>query len=412
MEKVTLTPAYARLYADDYLQEFGKDQYGEMQIAQAQLDAHTDWRTVSSTMAVLPIDSHLHAELLLSRPENTIPRELLHDTADHAGLILQYQGEESCLRACALPSLLNTIGVSGPVFSRLTKEQLAVALSALLTGARKTSKIMLRAGKASAVLSSQYEYMPITGLLQICGSLEEKFGKSNFLGGNISHSLTMAKFEYPQATKAVTDTYNNILASFGKPLSSSLTPVVEFRSSDTSGDAAKLITFLSRDGMLIPLGGFNVIHIPPQDYHSDGTRKTCMERFQEETALLFSRTIFDIEQNLPAMLATSIHYPGNTFVGLCKYANIPQKWGGIIEEEVRAAYPDGDPCSFLDIYEALVSVTTEARNAGISPCSLRMMELEEGICKILAKHSCWKQYDLPGTVAWSTVSSRAKAVRG
>ena len=126
-----------------------------------------------------------------------------------------------------------------------------------------------------------------------------------------------------------------------------------------------------------------------------------MDKFREEAALLFSKMEYDIDTELPKMLDTKIDYPGNTFVGLCKYALIPQKWGGLVEEEVRMSYPDGSDCCFLDIYEALASCTAKAVEGGFEPFSQRVLDLEEGISKVLRNRSSWKKYDLPGTVAWS-----------
>ena len=141
----------------------------------------------------------------------------------------------------------------------------------------------------------------------------------------------------------------------------------------------------------------------------NGVRLTPMEKFREETQTLFSKMEYDIADLIPKMLATSINHPGNTFVGLCKYAGIPQKWGGLIEEDIRADWPDMSGCTFLDIYEELTRSTALAIRDGLEPHSKRILTLEEGIAKVAKNRSSWKKYDLAGTVVWSVAKSLSNA---
>ena len=395
-----------KLYQDDYLACFtGDAQYADMKQAQAELETESSWEDGVSGFAVKPLATPMDAELVFTDPLNTIPKEILLDTADNAGIMLTYQGKEICLRSCALPSLQTTAGITGPGLGRAEKQDLATGLTAFLASARGSSKVLNRVGKVAAVLSAQYEWMPISSLLEVCDELEQQLGIPRFIGGSVSHALTVAQYEFPDAAQQITADYNNILTAYGYPQTKMMMPVVEFRASDTSGEAAKLLTYLKTGGVMLPIGGFSVVHIPPKEYHANGLRLTCMDKFRQEAATVYSKMQYDISDSLPKMLETKISYPGNCFVGLCKYANVPQKWGGQIETEIRSNYPDGSDCCFLDIYEALASVTALAIADNYKPYSIRVLELEEGICKVMKNRGSWTKYDLPGTVAWSAVKA-------
>ena len=395
-----------KLYQDDYLACFtGDAQYADMKQAQAELETESSWEDGVSGFAVKPLATPMDAELVFTDPLNTIPKEILLDTADNAGIMLTYQGKEICLRSCALPSLQTTAGITGPGLGRAEKQDLATGLTAFLASARGSSKVLNRVGKVAAVLSAQYEWMPISSLLEVCDELEQQLGTPRFIGGSVSHALTVAQYEFPDAAQQITADYNNILTAYGYPQTKMMMPVVEFRASDTSGEAAKLLTYLKTGGVMLPIGGFSVVHIPPKEYHANGLRLTCMDKFRQEAATVYSKMQYDISDSLPKMLETKISYPGNCFVGLCKYANVPQKWGGQIETEIRSNYPDGSDCCFLDIYEALASVTALAIADNYKPYSIRVLELEEGICKVMKNRGSWTKYDLPGTVAWSAVKA-------
>lgn len=396
------------MHKDEYCCFFEKGQYSELKQAQKNLEAQTSWEEGVTNLSVTSIgDEQMDVEVRLANPNNTIPREILIDTFDNSGILLNYAGKEVCLRDCAMPSLLSTAGVSGLGISRVDKSQLAVGLTAFLTGSRDKSQVMTRAGKVAAVLSSQYQYMPATTLLEICDDLETTFGPATFVGGAVTHSLTSAEFEYPASSGKITAAYNAALINAGRPRTAGIIPVVQFRASDTSSEAAKLITYLKLSpGHLLPIGGVKVPHIAPLEY-VNGRRITCIEKFEQESALLFAKMEYDVADLIPKMLSTKIEHPRNTFIGLCKYSGIPQKWGGLIEEDIQFNWPDGSDCSFLDIYEEMTRATALALNDGFPPHSKRVLDLEEGISKVARNRASWKKYDLPGTVAWSVPKQSA-----
>ncbi len=392
-----------KLHEDAYYESFTAGQYGDLKTAQTNLEKETIWESHVSGMEVLPLSTPMDVEVRSLSKTNHIPKEVLMDTQENLGLMLRYNGKEECLRDCAMPSLLSTVEVRGSGVFRPDKERQAIALSALLTGCREFSRVMTRCGKVSAIVSHRYEAMPISELLDICDGLELLFGKAEFYSGCVTHSSTVCQFRYPEAAADATNAYRKALAANGRILgpNEEVVPIVEFRSSDTSGEAAKLLTYLQLSpGHIMPLGeGVKVAHTAPLEYDSTGVRISAMRKFANESQLLYSKLVYDIGEIIPKMLQTEIEHPANTFIGLCKYAQIPQKWGGEIEEEIRLDYPDGSECTFLDIYEAIAKVTAKAVEENV-PHSSRLLDLEEAISRIARNKAIWKKYDLPGTVAW------------
>lgn len=390
-------------YEDSYWENYSSGEYSELRKAQEALEAETSWVKDVQKISVQPLDTPMDVEIRSLTPGNKIAKDILLDTSDNSGLMITFDGQEECLRDCAMPSLLSTVEIRGVGLWRPEKAQQAIALTALLTGCRERSKVMIRSGKVSAVVSQKYAEMPISDLLDVVDNLDAYLGTPHFISGCVSHALTVAKFKYPDSAKEVTDTYSTVLAAHGRtvPAGKELIPVMEFRSSDTSGEAAKLLTFIQMGpGHLMPIGeGVRVNHVTPYEFDQYGNRKTAMQRFEEEAQLVYSRLEYSLTDLVPAMLETPISYPANTFVGLCKKAQIPQKWGGELEEQIRSDWPDGSDCTFLDVYEYLTATTKKAIEE-TSQHSQRVLDLEEAIARVANNRALWTKYDLPGTVAW------------
>lgn len=390
---------------DQFYMETNK--LSELIAQQEEMEAGTSWESEVSGFTVHPLLDAMTAWAMSRDPGNSISLETLQDTVANAGLMLEYGGKTACLRSCAMSSLLETAGISGGGISRVGKEALAIGLTAFLSGSRSSSRVMTRLGKVAAIVSSGYEYMPITSLLQIMQKLENTCGKAEFVDGAISHDRTIATFRYPGVSDHFTDVYNRVATAHGYPATKRITPYVQFISSDTSNDAATLITYLGLGNVMVPLDSVRVPHIPPRETRADGTRKKAIEKFSEEVDALFGRLDTDIEAHIDEMLSVNIQHAGNCFVGLAKYARIPQKWGGVIEEEIRSDFPNGSECTFFEIYRALCQCTSVAIDSGLNSNSSRITDMEEGICKVFNNRQSWTKFDLPGTVVWSNQSTKA-----
>ncbi len=382
-------------YQDAYLRSYNNEEKGfdALKHEQKALEADSQWVSIGE-FSVLPMEDESRVVEYQTAHGDHIPVEVLRDTTHNAGLMLSYNGTAMCLRDCAMPSLLHTIGISGDALRRASKEVLANGLSVFNECARKESKLLLRGGKVCAVVSAKYQPMPISELLDACSKLEDNFGTLCFRGGSISHSATVAEFEFPEKA----NTFSKVYAAAKGSYVGDIIPIVQFQSSDTSGAAASLRTFLKFNGIKLPLGGFRVTHTQKWEGKQ---RTTSMSAFLKELDGVFAKMSYDINKLLPKMLETEINNPGNAFIGLCGYAKIPQKWGGSIEEDIRAQWDGYSGCTMLDLYEAMAETIYGALKEGYQPYSPRVLALEESIAKVAKNPGKWKEYDLPGTVSWS-----------
>lgn len=410
-----------KLYEDDFSRIFesGATEFTDLKDLTKQMEADTQW-TVVEGCRFEAIEDPMRVQAICTDPTHPgsgITREILLDTADecHAQLGVHFineQGKEimECVGESAMHSIYSNVAdLKGNGWNKPTPANKAIALNAFVPTAGNIT-VMTEGEKVRAMVSGKFQHMPIPELLQITEDLDAYLGVPTFDSGFVDHSVCVCKFLYPDIAKDITDAYRNILALHGRNLgpNAQVIPVVEFRSSNTTGEAAKLLTYLQLSpGHLMPVGeGVRVNHVAPVDYDENGNRKTALQKFREESQLIFSRLEFEMNDMLPAMLDTVIEYPVNTFIGLCKKAQIPQKWGGLVEEELKADWPDHSGCTFLDIYEALTSVTKKALDETKNPNAARLLDLEEAIARIAHNRVLWTKYDLPGTVAWVQAVSR------
>ena len=390
-------------YQDDWSKTFGSGEYTEFFAEQKDMDSGGEWIPVTTSKLHFEELQPMDAYTKVGDPTNITPLEALLDTANSFGLTVEIDGVMRCVRNCTMPSLLSTIRAKGIGFFDLDANGKAGVFNYFMSVCRNSSRMLMREGKVCAIVSQKYAEMPISDLLIATENLEQYLDQAEFMGGFISHDLTTAKWRYPKSVGSITAAYRNALATGGRTMNpnTEIIPVVEFRSSDTTGQAANLLTYLQiRPGHLMPIGGgLRVNHVTSTERDSIGNRKTPLQVFEEGVMTLYSKLEFSINEIIPAMLKTPIEYPANTFIGLCQKAQIPQKWGGVVEEELRKDWPDHSGCTFLDIYEYITSITAIAVRDH-APNSERILDLEEGIARIARSQSLWQRYDRPGTVAW------------
>lgn len=402
-----------KLYEDTFAKAFGRTEYLDLKKLAEDMEADSQWFSVDGCNFV-PIDTPIEALNICATPAgpgSNIPQEVLLDTADEENaqlgvIFTNDRGEEvmECIGASALASIYsNVAGLRGDRWNKLPALNKAGVINYCVSTAG-TIFVRKASGKVRAMVSPKYQPMPIPELLEVAENLDAYLGTPEFDSGFVDHSVTVCKFLYKDIAKDITDAYRDILALHGRTLgpNAEIIPVVEFRSSDVTNNAAQLLTYLQlAPGHLMPVGeGVRVNHVAPVEFDENGNRKTALQKFREESQLLYSRLEFEMNEMLPAMLDTPIKYPVNTFIGLCKKAQIPQKWGGLVEEELKHNWPDHSGCTFLDIYEALTNVTQKALEETKSPNAARLLDLEEAIARIAHNRALWTKYDLPGTVAW------------
>ena len=123
-----------KIHEDLWFQNYDKDEYLELRKAQKELEGETYWVHDIEKITILPLDNPMDAWNRFNSSGNSIPHEILTDTVENCGLMVNFDGREECMRDCAMPSLMSTIDVRGAGLYRPEKAEQAVALTALLTG--------------------------------------------------------------------------------------------------------------------------------------------------------------------------------------------------------------------------------------------------------------------------------------
>lgn len=356
-------------------------------------------------MELKPFDLPTDVLARLSEAGNTYPPEVLYDLVEGSGFAIEVDSRWFPLRECAMPSLKSSAEPGNGTFWLPKARQASHMTECLQAHPRRSyHRVLISHGGVAAIVSPKYMEIPIAEALGAVENLDIYFGEPKFIQGYVSHSLTTAIFEYPESTKLATDAYGKLLASAGRTLTGDITPVLEFRSSDTSGEACKLLPYLKWRGRYMPVGkGVHVRHELSRKVDENGNRLDGLALFEKGIQSIFSIMMEDMEKLVNTLLSIPVNYPGNTFIGLCKFAQIPQKWGGEIEMKVRREFPDNRPgCTMLDLYDTLL----EAIQAGVEEAEGRytvpVLNCMENIGTIPYKaETLVHSLDHAGTTAWS-----------
>lgn len=301
-----------KLYEDSFLKEFGPGEFPDLKKLAADMEADAQWFPIDGC-AFVAIDSPMRVQEILGDPTNlgySLPNEVLLDTADEENAqlgvnFINDRGVEvmECIGASALPSIYsNVAGLRGDRWNKVPAPDKAGAINHLVPTAG-TIIVRKANGKVRAMVSPKYQPMAIPELLQITENLDAYLGTAEFASGFVDHSVTVCKFLYKDIAKDITDAYRDILAMHGRTLShdAEIIPVVEFRSSDVTNNAAQLLTYLQlAPGHLMPVGeGVRVNHVAPVDFDENGNRKTALQKFKEDSQLIYSRLEFEMNEMLP-----------------------------------------------------------------------------------------------------------------
>lgn len=120
------------------------------------------------------------------------------------------------------------------------------------------SKILIRDGKVSAVLSKEYQILPVKDLIDVLeDELKAIHENLTFESASISHEYTIAK--YLLKDRVIEESLRLKLNDFGCNVTS-LTAGVQFSSSDVGLSSVRVNVFIRCDGILMVLGGISMPH--------------------------------------------------------------------------------------------------------------------------------------------------------
>ena len=315
--------------------------------------------------------------------------ELVIDTIQSTGMLIEFNGETYLLRDTAIKSLLDTtVRATGAGLSDLKKENpeaFADVLNLILTVAKKTSVICVKDGKVSAVLSDRYSILHMNELLTTTkDKLEERFGEIQFVEGHMAHGFMFAKFSMPEYKDEITVLYDKLVEKSVYGLD--FMPVIGIHSSDTGVDSASLDSYLqTKSGMMIRINkGIKIKHVG-----------ATMEKFEEALKVCFAKFI-DSAKAMAELSTKEMRYPKNVFMEACKKTKLPKKLCSEALEGFGYYVGDEETATALDIYMGISEVLLYAKRDNPSEATISMYEDE--LASMLRYN--WDELDMPGEHKW------------
>ena len=340
----------------------------------------------SSDIRVVPLEQNPLLMEDLGARYNVSP-ELIWDTMENTKLMLEVDGTFYPLRTSAMKSMLETAKISGNALYKVKTEHLAEILNYCMEVAKGKSLLLVRAGKASAVLSSEargYGILPLDQLYkETKNAINRKFGSSMLVEGNVSHEYLKAFFKLPKNNKALEEYKDFVNSAYDLD---AVEPGIILRSSDVGMAAATLEpVFICKDKYW-KIGNADKLH------HKPGN---TIESFQEMAATSFSKLDKTIEKFME-LSKIEINHPHNAFMLACKKAKLPKKLTSEALEEFSMMVAADDISNAHDVYLGITEILFYAKRDGMS--SLDISYIDDNVSKILNFN--WSELDLPGEHSW------------
>ncbi len=366
----------------------------------AEMEERSRWimNVRTSDLNLTAIDGPIYAAEAVSR--YGLPAgETFETAAEGSRLILHDCSRPGAghylIRGTAIPTLCREAKLDGTALGKMDRAAFARVMNEALNVAAGKTLMLERCGKIAALLSEQYEIMPVSDLIRITREvLADRFGELAFQGGTNEHVFTSAVWELPEAQNDLLCRYQETLRRYAvsRCVPANFMPAVRFGSSDTGESSAFLIPlFKLSSGTYFRLSkGVEVRH-----------RKSSqgIGRFRKEAGELFAR-FEDSIRRVEKLAKTEVWNPANAVVSICNRFGICKKYGARALELVER-FAAGTPClSAHDVYLCICEVVGYAQKAGAARSYL--LNLEEAVARIV---NCdWSEHDVPGTVAWKTAS--------
>lgn len=336
-------------------------------------------------------------ELIASKPEflstfakaYEIPENIVHDTANHTGLMLKVNEEYIPVRTSAMKSMLETAKINGNALKKMSVSNLATVLNYCLEVAKGSTLLLKRAGKASAVLSADakgYGILPMEELFDVTKEeIKRKFsGECRFSNGEVSHEYMRTLFEVPKCDEKAFKEYKDFTPSVYDL--DNLRMGIVLKSSDVGIAAATLEPVFIMNNRHWRIGSSEKLH------HKPGN---SMEDFREIASMMFAKLDKTIE-TFKELAKISIQHPHNAFLLACKKAKIPKKLAAEALEEFSMMVAEDEVTTAHDVYLGISEVLFYAAREGMKGKDVSL--IEDNVCKVLSFD--WKNLDLPGNHTW------------
>jgi hypothetical protein len=315
--------------------------------------------------------------------------EIITDTIQNTGLILKVKNQYYPVRDCAIRTILDRAGISGPALRKVGKDVYARILNDCLKVANGEALLRISEGKVSAVLGGDGHEYAILDMEQIFRRsveyLNAEFKGTSYLGGFYEHHMVSAMWEL-SGEDGLLDAYCEELKLHDKE-PAEMTPVIRITTSDTGASGANIYPMLlsgSRNDT-IALGS------PLRLEHKAGA---TMAKFEEQLGMLYGKYQLAIGK-LANLLNIDVQNTVNCMAGIMKRLGIPKRHGMEAVELFKAQHGE-EPCTAHDIYygisEILYMLACNGKDGSV------IAGMEETIARALSAN--WTEYDIPGEFRW------------
>lgn len=353
---------------------------------------NSSWdRKKSKDLRLMPMDedSKIAEQLREQYSQEGLDEEIINNTIRNTGLVIRVKNQYYPVRDCAIKTILDRAGISGPALRKVEKSVYARILNDCLKVAGGEALLRISEGKVSAVLGGDCHDYAVLDTEQIFQRsveyLNTHFAECNYLGGFYEHHMTSSLWELSSEDKLL-EVYRNEMRLHGKT-PEEMKPVVRITTSDTGVSGANIYPMLlsgSRNDT-IALGS------PLRLEHKAGA---TIARFEEQLSMLYGKYQLAIG-NLTKLLKIEIMNPVNCMKSVMKRLGIPKKYGMEAIELFKAQYGE-DPCTAHDIYYGISEILFILACNGEE--GSKITEMEEKIARALGIR--WTEHDVPGEFVW------------
>ena len=316
--------------------------------------------------------------------------DVLIDTMENTGLLMEVNGESYPVRSCALKSVLERARISGNALSKLKKSVFAEILNYCMGIATGDSLIKIADAKVSAVHGGDpkdYAKMEMLDLFEhVFDYLNCEFPGHHFITAHFDHAMVTAIWRLDGQANQLMDTYKREVAAKGLD-PNGIVPALRFSTSDVGMGGANLypIFFRGSNNRIVPLG------YPIKTEHRYGVD---LDYFDKQLRLLYARFGDAIKAQM-RLLDIEIRYPCTTLLGVLKKIGAPKKYSYDAADNFMAINGD-TPCTAYELYLQMSEVIFEAQCDGVA--GIRIAQLEETIARAL--RVAWSDFDRPGEFKW------------
>lgn len=380
----------ARVYADGFRTAFAKQE--EFLDFISKIGRCSFWdRKKSKDLRLVAVekDSQMVEDLRDQYSRDGLDTGILDDTLANTGLLLKVKGQYYPVRSCAIKTILDRAGISGPALRKVDRSVYARIINDCLKVAHGEALLRFSEGKISAILGGDCHEYAVLDMEQIfmrsVKYLHDNFKGCTYIGGFYEHSMASALWEL-NGEDDLLKAYVNELAVHGMDMDD-MKPVIRISTSDTGTSGANIYPMLisGMERRTISLGS------PLKLEHKAGA---SILKFEDQLQMIYGKYQLALG-HLMKLLTIEIMNPVNCMMGVMKRLGIPKKYGMEAVELFKVQYGQ-EPCSAHDLYYAISEVIFMLEVGGEE--GSRIAAMEETIARALAIR--WTDYDMPGEIKW------------